>query len=311
MSLLEIKDLTYSYSESNPIFKGFNLNIEEGKIVAIAGESGCGKSTLLNLIYGYLEWEKGDIFFENRPIFGPKVNLVPGEENMKLVAQSYTLMPYGSVYDNVGKFISNIDLEFKRSKVNELLDIVGMKAYADKQPKFLSGGQQQRVEIAKALSSFPKLLLLDEPFSHLDYSRKIDLRGKLFDYAKKNHISVMISTHDVQEVLPWLDEIIIIKSGEIIQKGIPEFVYQNPNNEYVAKLFGEVNIFTEKQMKELGLSKNIYFPKEIVLTESGIKANVLESRFSGSFFWNKLKINEIEFVIYTDFSLKGEVFIRF
>ncbi len=180
--LLEINQLFFSYTPEKKLFQNLNLRISEGKIIALAGESGCGKSTLLSLIYGLLDWEKGEIIFAGKPIFGPKKNLVPGEPEMKLVAQNYDLMPYATVADNVGKFISNINLTEKKAKVMELLKVVGLEEYALILPKYLSGGQQQRVAIARALSVMPKLLLLDEPFSNLDFSRKIELREKLFNY---------------------------------------------------------------------------------------------------------------------------------
>ena len=172
--LLEISQLHFSHSSDKPLFRNFNLKVEEGKIIALAGESGCGKSTLLNLIYGLLDWEKGEILFDNQPILGPIKNLVPGEEHMKLVAQNYDLMPYSTVAENVGKYISNINLDEKKAIVQELLEVVGLEDYAAILPKYLSGGQQQRVSIARALSVMPKLLLLDEPFSNIDFYRKIE-----------------------------------------------------------------------------------------------------------------------------------------
>ena len=159
--LLEINQLFFSYSPDKELFRNLNLKIERGRIIALAGESGCGKSTLLNLIYGLLDWEKGEIIFDGKPVYGPKKNIVPGESEMKLVAQNYDLMPYATVADNVGKFISNINLQDKKEKVQQLLKVVGLEEYADIHPKYLSGGQQQRVAIARALSVMPKLLLLD------------------------------------------------------------------------------------------------------------------------------------------------------
>ncbi|MGZ5212037.1 MAG: ATP-binding cassette domain-containing protein, partial [Kaistella sp.] len=156
--LLEINQLFFSHSREKDLFRNLNLKIEKGRIIALAGESGCGKSTLLNLIYGLLDWEKGEIIFDGTPTFGPKKNIVPGESEMKLVAQNYDLMPYATVSDNVGKFISNINLREKREKVLELLQVVGLEDYAEILPKYLSGGQQQRVAIARALSVMPKLL---------------------------------------------------------------------------------------------------------------------------------------------------------
>ena len=107
--LLEINHLFFSHSREKDLFRNLNLKIEKGRIIALAGESGCGKSTLLNLIYGLRDWEQGEIIFDGKPIYGPKKNIVPGESEMKLVAQDYHMMPYATVADNVGKFNSNIN----------------------------------------------------------------------------------------------------------------------------------------------------------------------------------------------------------
>ncbi|MGP1500938.1 ABC transporter ATP-binding protein [Bergeyella cardium] len=310
--LLEIKNLSFSYEEDKPIFKNLNLSFDKGRIIALAGESGCGKSTLLSLIYGLYDWQEGEIFLEGKPLWGPKGNLVPGELEMKFVAQDYDLMPYATVADNVGKFISNIDLNYKRERVNELLRVVGMEEFTNVKPKFLSGGQQQRVAIARALSVPQKLILLDEPFSNLDYPRKVELRENLFEYAQKEEISMLISTHEIEEIMPWLDEIIILKQGKIVQHDIPEIVYQQPVNEYVAKLFGEVNIFSEEERNRLGISKNMYYPSELrVIEKGGWEAEVLESRFSGSFYRSKLSLIGKKLIIYTSHELVGSVNISF
>ena len=309
--LLEINGLFFSYQPDKPLFKNLNLKIDEGKIVALAGESGCGKSTLLNLIYGLLDWQEGEIIFDNKKLLGPKGNIVPGESAMKFVAQNYDLMPYATVYDNVGKFISNINLKEKRDKVLELLDIVGMRDFADVLPKYLSGGQQQRVAIARALSMTPKLLILDEPFSNLDFSRKIELRERLFTYVKKENLSLIISTHDLLEVMPWLDQIIILQDGRLIQNDSPVDSYHHPYNEYVAKLFGEVNVFTDEETTLFGLAKNYYYPHQIKISDEGEVAEVLESRFAGGNYWNKLNVKGKNITVYSDRLLNNSVHVSF
>ena len=309
--LLEINQLFFSYSPEKELFRNLNLKIERGRIIALAGESGCGKSTLLNLIYGLLDWEKGEIIFDGKPVYGPKKNIVPGESEMKLVAQNYDLMPYATVADNVGKFISNINLQDKKEKVQQLLKVVGLEEYADIHPKYLSGGQQQRVAIARALSVMPKLLLLDEPFSNLDYSRKIELREKLFNYVKDKNISLIISTHEIQEVMPWLDQIIVLKEGRLIQNESPREIYTNPYNAYVAKLFGEVNVFSDEEKAAFGLSKNFWYPNEIKIAPSGKEARILESRFAGNHYWNKVLVSGKELTIYSETQLSGESAVHF
>lgn len=309
--LLEINHLYFSHSSEKELFRNFNLKVDEGKIIALAGESGCGKSTLLSLIYGLLEWEKGEIIFEGKSILGPKKNLVPGEDRMKLVAQNYDLMPYATVAENVGKFISNINLAEKKERVNELLEVVGLEDYAEILPKYLSGGQQQRVSLARALSEMPKLLLLDEPFSNLDFSRKIELRERLFNYVQEKNISLFISTHEIQEIMPWLDQIIVLQDGRLIQNDSPFETYNNPYNQYVASLFGEVNIFSQEEQKQFNLSKKFYYPNDISITEKGLEAQVLESRFAGSYFWNKISLDGKNLIVYTAKKIEGQVFIDF
>ncbi|WP_052252132.1 ABC transporter ATP-binding protein [Kaistella solincola] len=309
--LLEIKRLFFSHHADQKLFQNFNLRVEEGKIIALAGESGCGKSTLLNLIYGLLDWEEGEIIFDGKPIAGPKKNLVPGEQDMKLVAQNYDLMPYSTVSENVGKFLSNINLEEKKQRVEELLDVVGLMEYRDILPKYLSGGQQQRVAIARALSVMPKLLLLDEPFSNLDFSRKIQLREKLFNYVKDKKISLIISTHEIQEVIPWLDQIIVLKEGRLIQNDDARETYTNPYNQYVAELFGEVNVFSNEEKTVFKLGKNFWYPQEIQLLKNGEEAEVLESRFAGSHYWNKVILKDKKLTVYSREKLDGLVKIAF
>ncbi|MEE6129805.1 ABC transporter ATP-binding protein [Chryseobacterium arthrosphaerae] len=309
--LLEINNLFFSHNPDKPLFQNLNLRFEENRIIALAGESGCGKSTLLNLIYGLLDWESGEIIFNGTRLLGPKGNLVPGEAEMKSVAQSFDLMPYATVAENVGKFISNINLSKKKEIVMELLDVVGLQEFANVLPKYLSGGQQQRVAIARALSVLPKLLILDEPFSNLDFPRKIELRERLFRYVKQHQISLIISTHELQDIMPWLDQIVILQDGRLIQNDSPEETYRRPYNSYVAKLFGEVNIFNETEAADFQLPKFSYYPKEIKITENGLEAEVLESRFAGNYYWNKIRVKNKELVVYTDEKLNGIVSISF
>lgn len=178
-------------------------------------------------------------------------------------------------------------------------------------PKNLSGGQQQRVAIARALAILPKMLLLDEPFSNLDFSRKFELRDKLFSYVRQNNMSLLISTHNLEEVLPWADKIVVLQQGRLIQNDSPKETYENPYNDYVPKLLGEVNIFSEEEKSELNLSKKHYFPHQIKIAENGVEAVVLESLFAGSHYRNKLRINNKSVVVYSQNVLSGNVFLKF
>ncbi len=308
--LLNVRNLYFGYSSANLLFRNINISVDKGKIIALAGESGCGKSTLLNIIYGLIDWQSGEIYLEDERIFGPKANIVPGEKSMKLVSQHYDLMPYLTVTENIGKFISNTNLAEKQEKIAELLKVVALEDYANVLPKNLSGGQQQRVAIARALAIMPKLLLLDEPFSNLDYSRKMELRERLFSYAKEHDLSVIISTHEIQEVLPWVDQIIVLQEGRLIQDDSAEETFNNPYNAYVAKLLGEVNTVSDEQKVDLGISKNYFFPHKVTLQENGQEAEVLESRFAGKHFWNKILVKNTPLIMYSDDKLDGKIKIE-
>ena len=155
------------------------------------------------------------------------------------------------------------------------------------------------------------MLLLDEPFSNLDFSRKFELRDKLFSYARENNMSLIISTHNLEEVLPWADKIVVLQNGRLIQNDSPKETYENPYNDYVAKLLGEVNIFTAREKTQFNLSKKHYFAHQIKVLENGVEATVLESLFAGSHYRNKVRLNDKSIVIYTPNFISGTVFLGF
>ena len=238
--MLEIKNISFTYTET-PVIEEVSFSITKGQNTAIIGESGCGKSTLLKLIYGLYDLNSGSISYNEKPILGPKYNLVPGEDYIKYLAQDFDLMPYITVEENVGKFLSNMYPEQKKLRVQELLDMVEMTAFAKVKAKFLSGGQQQRVALARVLALEPEILLLDEPFSQIDSFRKNSLRRNLFKYLKDKGVTCIIATHDSTDALSFSDETIVVQNGRVVAKGDSKFLYENPGNKYVASLFGEVN----------------------------------------------------------------------
>ena len=250
--MLEIKNISFTY-DTIITLKNINFNAASGENISIIGESGCGKSTLLKLIYGMYDLDNGEIIFDKKPIFGPKKNLIAGEEYIKYLAQDFGLMPYITVAENVGKFLSNIDKNSKQSRINELLDIVEMTEYSATKPQFLSGGQQQRVALAMVLANEPKILLLDEPFGQIDNFRKNSLRRNLFNYLKKQQITCLIATHDSNDVLSFSDQTVVLRNGEMIANEQPKNLFENPKSKYIGSLFGEIN---EIESKYLSLNKS-------------------------------------------------------
>ncbi len=279
--MLEIKNISFSYGDKQ-ILNGINLNIPQGSTVAFIGESGSGKSTLLKLIYGQHDLAEGEIIYNGHLILGPKFNLIPGEDYIKYLAQDFGLMPFSTVSENVGKFLSNSRKDEKQRRTSELLEMVGMLEYANVKPKFLSGGQQQRVALAKALALEPKMLLLDEPFSQIDAFNANPLRRNLFSYLKQQSITCIIATHDTNDFLPYANEVVAMCKGEIVAAGPTAFIYDNPQSRYVAALFDEVN---EIPTSFFGASSNeiqLLYPHQLKLAEKGISAVVVGSYFRGS-----------------------------
>lgn len=288
--MLEIKDLSFSYKTNKKTLDSISFQLEQGKMLALIGESGSGKSTLLKLIYGILQWEEGLISYNNTQLLGPKGNLVPGEKDFKYLAQDFDLMPYTSVAENVGQFLSNIQTEEKVSRVMALLDLVDMTEYAAVRTKDLSGGQKQRVALARALAQTPKVLLLDEPFSQIDSFKKNILKRAVFEFALENGISIVLATHEVEDALSYAHNICILENGKIVQQDEPSVVFNSPKNKYVASLFGEFNLFPQGSISNLVTENTdaeiLVYPHEIHLSQSynGVKVKVLKSYYVGSYY---------------------------
>ncbi len=284
--MLTVKNIYFTYIE-NPVIRNISFEIAKGQNVAVIGESGCGKSTLLKLIYGLYDLDNGEIGYYDERILGPKHNLIPGEDYIKYLAQDFDLMPYTTVEENVGKFLSNIYKDKKKARVQELLEMVEMTEFAKIKAKYLSGGQQQRVALARVLALEPEILLLDEPFSQIDSFRKNSLRRNLFNYFKKKQITCIIATHDSTEALSFSDETIVLQNGKLMAKGSSRELYDNPPSYYVASLFGEVNELKQSHFADLdGIDESLLlYPHQLKVVEEGkMKAIVKQCYFKGSHY---------------------------
>ena len=298
--MLRVNEICFSY-EDKLVVKNIDFSLTKGKNLAIIGESGCGKSTLLKLIYGLYDLDEGQIFWNDIEVLGPKFHLIPGMPFMKYLAQDFDLMPFITVAENVGKYLSNFFPEDKQARISELLEIVEMTEYANVKAKFLSGGQMQRVAIARVLALEPEVLLLDEPFSHIDNFRKNSLRRKLFGYLKEQQITCIVATHDSTDVLAFADEVAIIKEGKIVESGIPKFIYGNPKDKYVASLFGDVN-----EIKINGELKFVYPHQLKVVMNSDLKVEIANSYFRGSHYLMEAKFENQTLFFESDELLENE-----
>jgi len=272
--MLEVNDLSFRYAKT-PVLKDITFSLELGEHLAIIGESGSGKSTLLKLLYGEYDLDKGQIFWKDIEILGPKFNLIVGYEFMKYVTQEFDLMPFTTVEENVGKHLSNFFPDEKKARTAELLNVVQLTAFAKTKVKLLSGGQKQRVALARAIAKQPEIILLDEPFSHIDNFKKQSLRRNLFKYLKDHNISCVVATHDKDDVLGYADNMIVLNDCRIVANDTPEKLYINPETSLIASFFGEFNSINDRI---------IYADQLTIVEKSKSKAIVKRSYFKGNYF---------------------------
>ncbi|MDD7886068.1 ABC transporter ATP-binding protein [Flavivirga sp. 57AJ16] len=279
--MLYVKNISFSYKKT-PVLKAISFKANQGEHVSIIGESGSGKSTLLKLLYGTYDLEEGQIFWKGEEILGPKHNLIIGPEFMKYVAQEFDLMPFITVSENIGAFLSNFYPEEKQARINELLDVVELKPFAKTKVKELSGGQKQRVALARAIAKQPEVILLDEPFSHIDNFKKQSLRRSLFKYLKEKNITCIVATHDKDDVLSFSDYMIVLHNTKMIANNTPKDLYNNPENKLIASFFDEFNEID---------GKIVYANRLKVVATSNLKAIAKQSYYKGYYYLIEAYLN--------------------
>ncbi len=284
--MLHAKDISVAYN-NHVVLQHLSFSAMRGQHISIMGESGSGKSTLLKALYGLLRLDSGSLYWDDQPLLGPDYNLIPGEDFMKYVAQDFDLMPFISAEENIAKFLSRFHPEESETRVQELLDLLGLEEVANQKAQFLSGGQKQRVALARALAKEPEILLLDEPFAQIDSSQRNRLRRHLFQYLKKKDITCFVATHDMADALSYADQVLVLKKGQLEAKAAPSLLYQNPNNRYVASLFGDVNELPRSWFDTTTdtTQKILLYPHELTLVENGsVEAEVVNSYFMGTHY---------------------------
>lgn len=222
--------------------KDVSLHIRKGEFFSLLGPSGCGKTTLLRVIAGFEEAGSGAVSIDGRDVSG----LPPDKRHCNTVFQSYALFPHLTVYENVAfpLRLRKVQPRLIRELVRKHLALVQLEAHADKKPSMLSGGQKQRVAIARALINEPSVLLLDEPLSALDAKLRQHMLMELDSIHDTVGITFIYVTHDQQEALSVSDRIAVMNSGDILQVGTPQQIYENPASDFVARFIGETNMFT-------------------------------------------------------------------
>lgn len=223
------------------ILSNIDLTVYEGEFLTLLGPSGCGKTTLLRLISGFEDPTAGHIYIDGKDVDG----LPPHQRHVHTVFQSYALFPHMSVYDNVafGLICQKAPKAEIHDRVMDVLKMVKLEKFAQRKPHNLSGGQQQRVAIARAAVNRPRVLLLDEPLSSLDYRLRKTMQIELKQLQRTLGITFIFVTHDQEEALSMSDRVVVMQEGVIEQIGTPREVYEEPASLNVAKFIGEANIF--------------------------------------------------------------------
>ncbi|QHS62932.1 ABC transporter ATP-binding protein [Chitinophaga agri] len=238
MNLLEVSDVRKQEGEEE-VLKGVSFTQQAFQKVAIVGESGSGKSTLLKVIGGLTQSDGGEVRFENVKVKGPLERLLPGQPGIAYLSQHYELRNHYRMEEILAyaNTLTDEDAErlYKVCRIDHL-----MKRKNDQ----LSGGEKQRVALARLLTTAPRMLILDEPYSNLDPILKNTLKAVIREISEDLNITCLLVSHDPIDTLSWADEIIVMKDGQIVQKADPQTIYNQPANEYVAALFGSYNLIT-------------------------------------------------------------------
>lgn len=287
--LLKIKNIKFSYEDNDVVLNKISFQLSLNKILGIAGESGSGKSTLLDSIFGAIDLNEGEILFENEKVTGPAFNLIPGHKKIRYAGQKVNLQSRITIIDQIKHKLLQYEINYKEQKAVELLNLVGLENKKNNLPHQLSGGQQQLVNLCCALAEEPPLLLLDEPFNNLDQRAKANLKNYLLQLKSKLDLSIIIVSHDPVDLLSISDEILVLKNGKISQQDIPEKIYFQPKNKYVAELFGKINLI------EIKGKKVFKRPSQIAISidkKAGfVRGEIISTQFQGSQYLYKVNTN--------------------
>ena len=241
MAFIEIRNLFKRFKKVVAV-NHIELEVKEGEMLTLLGPSGCGKTTTLRCIAGLERPEEGDIIIDGKPMLSEGF-VQPSKRGIGMVFQNYAVWPHMKVYKNIvyGLKLQKLPRRSIQEKAEQVLELVGLDGLEERYPGQLSGGQQQRVALARALVSNPKVLLLDEPLSNLDAKLREELRFEIKDLVRRMGITAVYVTHDQAEAMVISDRIAVMDSGNVVQIGTAQEIYEQPANRFVADFIGTMN----------------------------------------------------------------------
>jgi iron(III) transport system ATP-binding protein len=235
---LEVDNVSIQY-DSDPVVKEVSFSLACGGIGCLLGPSGCGKTSLLRAIAGFEPVAAGEIRLHDRVVGAPKRQVPPEQRNIGMVFQDFALFPHLTVAKNVGFGLQKWKREEREARVDELLNLVGLRALRETYPHQLSGGQQQRVALIRAMAPRPDILLLDEPFSSLDSDLREQLAREVRAILKRDGVTAILVTHDHMEAFAMADHIAVLGEQRLHQWDIPYNIYHEPVDRFVADFVGQ------------------------------------------------------------------------
>ena len=235
--ILAIDSLTKQFGDA-PAVRDISVSLERGQILCLLGPSGCGKTTLLRSIAGLEPPDSGRVLFEGRDIGG----VPPHRRNFGLMFQEFALFPHKSVGENVAFGLKMKQTGNPEQRVQEMLSLVGLAGFAERDVSSLSGGERQRVALARSLAPNPKLLMLDEPLGALDRALRERLMVEIRQILKRVGLTAIYVTHDKTEAFAIADRVVVMNGGRIEQDSRPETLFWRPATAFVARFLGFRNL---------------------------------------------------------------------
>ncbi|RYZ32617.1 MAG: ABC transporter ATP-binding protein, partial [Sphingobacteriales bacterium] len=288
----------------------------KGQKLGIAGATGSGKSTLLKIIAGLEDPDSGELFFEDSRIKGPAYRLIPGEPGIAYLSQHYELRNHYRMEE-----LLSYANTFSEEAAQELFELCRISHLLKRKTDQLSGGEKQRIALARLLLMSPRLLILDEPFSNLDLIHTTILKNVIADISEKMGLTCILASHDPADLLPWADELLIVKEGTIVQQDKPRNVYLKPDEEYAGALLGKYNLLDESLAAAFGVpavarGRQIFLrPESLSISKEtgfGVKTSIDRIRFHGNFIEAEVMVLNRKIIVYSSadqFNEGDEVYV--